>query len=185
MKPYVYEGYDPAMFYWIFLGVTLLMFAFFIYEEAFARVYWGKGAVIRLIAIVVLWAAALTAFIVVDGDKKTGLKDAKQQIAKFFEDKGMRVVSGEIDPSPNKVSPIGVELPKAKDASLDEVVPCNIFSPNDRNGEITILCGENTTNGMTVDNVLKWHNDGQPEDTKPYENSAEDTKKIVEGITQE
>lgn len=185
MKPYVYTGIDPAIFFWSLIACTAIMFAFFIYEETWSKKYWGKAGVIRVITIIVLWLAALTGQIYTDTNKKGGLEEANQQVVKMIEDKGIRVVSGQVDISADKHSSVGVELPLAKDAPAGTekaTTNCEIFAPKDANQDIGIICG-NSTNGMSLDNLLKWNEKGQPEDTKPFENSSEDTKKIVESIT--
>lgn len=185
MKPYVYTGLDPAIFFWSLIGCTVIMFALFIYEETWSKKYWGKAGIIRVSAIVLLWLTALTGQIITGNEKTGGLETANQNIVKMIEDKGLKVISGAVDASADKQSTIGVELPLAKDAAKDAqetTENCAIFSPKDTTQDIGIICGT-SPNGMSLDNLLKWNEAGKPEDTKAFENTAEDTKKIVESVT--
>lgn len=187
MKPYVYTGIDPWIFFWSLIACTVIMFAFFIFEETLSKKYWGKAGIIRVSIIVTLWIASLAVMIYTDTDKKGGLEEANQQVEQLFESKGLNIVTGAIDVSSDKHSSVRVELPLAKDAPAGtdkKTESCEIFAPKDVNQEIGIICGT-STNGMSLDNLLKWNEAGQPEDTKPFENSTEDTKKIVESITPE
>jgi len=185
MKPFVYTGIDPAIFFWSLIACTVIMFGFFIYEETWSKKYWGKAGVIRVSVIILLWLTALVGQIYTDTQKKDGLKEANQKVVEFIESKGLRVVSGAVNISADTHSSVGVELPLKKDAPAGtekDTDTCEIFAPKDVNQEIGIICG-NSTNGMSLDNLLKWNEDGQPKDTKKYENASEDTKKIVESIS--
>jgi hypothetical protein len=185
MKPYVYTGLDPAIFFWSLIGCTVIMFSLFIYEEHGNKESWGKAGIIRVSIITALWFLALIMQIHTGTEKDGGLETANQNIVKMIEDKGLGVVSGAVDASADKQSIIGVELPLAKDAAKDAqetTENCAIFSPKDTTQDIGIICGT-SPNGMSLDNLLKWNEAGQPEDTKAFENTAEDTKKIVESVT--
>lgn len=185
MKPYVYSGIEPAIFFWALIACTVIMFAFFIFEETISKKYWGKAGVIRVITIILLWLTALTGQVYTDTDKKDGLKEANQKVVEFIESKGVNVVSGEVNVAADNHSSVRVELPLAKDApegGEKKTESCEIFSPKDANQDIGIVCGT-STNGMSLDNLLKWNEAGQPKDTAKFENKPEDTKKIVESIT--
>lgn len=185
MKPYVYTGIEPAVFFWSLIACTIIMFAFFIYEETWSKKYWGKAGVIRVSAIILLWLTALTGQVYTDTVKKDGLEATNEKVVEFIESKGVRVVSGEVNASADTHSTVGVEFPLAKDApagSERDTETCEVFAPKDVNQDIGIVCG-NSTNGMSLENLLKWNEAGQPKDTKKFENKSEDTKKIVESVS--
>lgn len=185
MKPFVYSGIDPAIFFWSLIACTVIMFAFFIYEETWSKNYWGKAGIIRVSTIVLLWLVALTGQIMTDTAKKGGLEDANQRVVESIEAKGLRVVNGQVDASVDKLSTVDVELPLAKGAesgSERKSAKCEVFSPKDANQEIGILC-DSSPNGMTLDNVIAWSEAGQPEDVSPFDNKTEETKKLVESVT--
>lgn len=184
MKPFVYGGFDPATLFWIFIGSTVLLLLFFIYEENFTKVYWGKGSVIRLIVISTIWVTALAFYIVADVNKNGGLEEANAKVLQSIEAKGVKVASSEIDVTAGKQSTVRVELPAPKEATDKKLIKtenCAVIAPKDTSKDIEILCGE-TANGMSLDNLIKWNEAGQPEDKSPYENKAEDTKRIMESI---
>lgn len=185
MKPFVYTGLDPAIFFWSLIGCTVIMFSLFIYEESISKQPWNKAGIIRVSVIVLLWLTALTGQIITGNEKNGGLETATQNVVKMIEDKGLKVVSGAVDASADKQSTIGVELPLPSNAPKDAqetTENCAVFSPKNTAQDIGIVCG-NSTNGMSLDNFLKWNEAGQPEDTKSFENSTEDTKKLMESVT--
>jgi hypothetical protein len=186
MKSYAYGGIGPEVFFWGLIACTVIMFLLFIYEETLSKKYWGKAGTIRVSVIVALWLTALTLQIHADYEKKDGLKEANQKVIELIESKGLKITGGAVNVSADNHSSVAVKLPEVKDAKdatkIQTSSNCEIFAPKDTNQDVGIICGA-TENGMSLDNLIKWNADGQPEDTKKYQNNADDTKKIVESIT--
>lgn len=179
MNPYVYDGIDPKIAFWITAGLTLLLFIGVIYESSRSFEGWDKKSWLSVGIVGILWCGAFGVMFHSDLGNKDGIEKASKEATKFVEVNGLEITSGEINPEPGNVSNLTVKL-----AGTENETGCNVYAPDDASKPLETLCGEGER-GMKPEDLVRWFEDDKPAEMDTYEVSDEDSKKIVESVTVE
>ncbi len=180
MNPYVYDGIDPKIVFWVVAGLTLLLIVGVIYESSRNFEGWDKKSWLSVGLVAVLWCGAFGLMVNSDLGNKDGIKQASTEATKLVEVDGLKITNGTINPEPGNVSNLTVEL----DGDEKNVTGCNVYSPDDASKPLEVLCGEGIR-GMRPDSLVRWFKDDKPAEMDKYEVSDEESKKIVELVTVE
>lgn len=176
MNPYVYDGFDPKIAFWITASLIILFIIGCIYEGSRNIEGWDKKSWLSVGLTGILGLASLGLMLSADLGDEAGFKEAAVEASKLVEVDGLSITSGEINPEPGNVSNVTVKLAGTEDDSS-----CNLYAPDDASKAIEVLCGTGTR-GMHPTDLVRWFKDGKPVELETYEVSDEDSKRIVGSV---
>lgn len=179
MNPYVYDGIDPKMAFWILAGLTLMLVIGSIYEGSRNIEGWDKKSWLSVGIVGILWCGVFSVMLYSDLGNKDGIEKASVEAEKLVEVEGLEIKGGEINPEPGNISNVVVTLPETEEESS-----CNVYAPDDASKAMEVLCGEGLK-GMKPADLVRWFVDKKPADMEAYEVSDDESKAIVESVTVE